>query len=1049
MGLAQTSPPITNPNPPSTLLPPGSTSVALAVQTGSATSCGYSVNVEAQYPAMKPFDQGQGGNSHSALIQGLTSDPSQVNTVYVRCALAPDFALLLQYRAMPLAQSATFPRIANIGGLSNVLAKGVPYAARYDLLTDSGVVPSPVLSQIHKANPNTLILYWVNSVEDWTGTLPESYYLHDVNGSRIQDWPSAYLLNMTNPAAAEYQANSFYRGLVGAGLMFDGCFFDSFYFTESNSITNYLGKVLAVDADGDGKQDDQQALNAAWRAGMLKMMNTWRQLLPSAVALSHLDQDPTPDVAAVLNGDSLLFLATDVMEGHFPFGRLLQRYNDWWALRGNSAVAIVESSPQSQISYGYGAYADWALLPKNIPPGVLTFAQDFYPSMRFPLAVSLMNDGYYVRDLGDQSMGYTNWWYDDYDFNLGLPISPQTLVDTSSSPNLVQNSSFEQDLAGWQLNVFNDGQGSATVALDSNIAAVGASSARVTVASVAAADWHITFEKEALTLKGGTNYQVQFWARSDSSRTITVQVQGGAPNFPLYGLSKPRIAIGLGWSLYTLDFVAPVNATDGRLEFWVGDAAGNFWLDAVQVSEASASVYRRDFTNGIVLLNGTAGAQTISLESGLQRFKGTKAPRYQYIVDDSTASFTSDSSWTTVPLDSGVRIDDWPLNVGANPPFYHCWQSTCHEQEVPGGAAQWNLGIPADGQYMIQAWLPAAPTASAWTKNAVYDVVSNGNVISSASLDQTTAGAGDGWHTIAMGLNLTVGSAPFVRVHNGGSGTLIADAVYITSAALYNDGSAAPQVTLAPFDGILLQRQTPLSVPASRVNSVVNAASYQPAIASGGFVSIVGTGFGNSTRSWAASDFSRNHLPVSLDGVSVTINGQPAYVEYISPTQINAIAPDDDAIGQVQVQVTTPQGPSYSGTVLKQKLSPAFFTYQSGTTSYVAAVHLDGTLVGPSGPSSRPAVPGEMIEIYGTGFGPTNPASLTAQLISQPAPLNLPATVTIGGLNAQVQWAGLVSSGLYQLNVQIPNVGPGDQPLQTSVSGFQGATGVFISIAGN
>lgn len=83
--------------------------------------------------------------------------------------------------------------------------------------------------------------------------------------------------------------------------------------------------------------------------------------------------------------------------------------------------------------------------------------------------------------------------------------------------------------------------------------------------------------------------------------------------------------------------------------------------------------------------------------------------------------------------------------------------------------------------------------------------------------------------------------------------------------------------------------------------------------------------------------------------------------------------------------MTTPQGLGYAGTVVKQKLSPGFFTYQSGTTTYVAAVHLDGTLAGPAGPSSRPAVPGEVIEVYGTGFGPTNPASPASQLVSQRA----------------------------------------------------------------
>jgi uncharacterized protein (TIGR03437 family) len=147
--------------------------------------------------------------------------------------------------------------------------------------------------------------------------------------------------------------------------------------------------------------------------------------------------------------------------------------------------------------------------------------------------------------------------------------------------------------------------------------------------------------------------------------------------------------------------------------------------------------------------------------------------------------------------------------------------------------------------------------------------------------------------------------------------------------------------------------------------------------------------------------------------------------------------------------VTTPQGASYARTVLKQKLSPAFFTYPSGTTSYAVAVHLDGSLVGPAGPSSRPAVPGEIIEIYGTGFGATNPAIPTSQLVSQPAPLSLPATVSIGGVNATVQFAGLVSSGLYQLNVKVPIVAAGDQTVQTTVSGFQSPSGVFLPVGSN
>jgi uncharacterized protein (TIGR03437 family) len=181
----------------------------------------------------------------------------------------------------------------------------------------------------------------------------------------------------------------------------------------------------------------------------------------------------------------------------------------------------------------------------------------------------------------------------------------------------------------------------------------------------------------------------------------------------------------------------------------------------------------------------------------------------------------------------------------------------------------------------------------------------------------------------------------------------------------------------------------------------------------------------------------------------VTINGKRAYVVYISPTQINAIAPDDETIGPVQVVVTTPQGPSYSATVLKQKLSPALFTYQSGTATYAAALHMDGTLVGPAGPSSRPAAAGEVIEIYGTGFGATSPATPTSQLVSQRAALALPASVSVGGVAAQVLWAGLVSPGLYQLNVVVPSLAAGNQTVQANISGFQSALNVFVPVSSN
>jgi uncharacterized protein (TIGR03437 family) len=1029
--------PITNLNPPSTLLAPGSTSVALSFNTMDPTSCRYSVGSAMAYSSMQPIDVGGSATMHGTTVSGLSPDVNVLNSVYIRCLSYPDYLLTLTYRDVA-APAGAFPRVGS-------LFRGYLYAADPNLgpkvqLYEGGFTAA---NTIRSKNPDVIIMPAISAISSsGDESVPDNYYLKDVNGNPIAFEPGSFYLNLTNPQVGEFLAQYAYQLLVEYNFAFDGVFFDNFTTSISYVTTDVYGNPVQIDSNGDGQPDNPATLDAAWKSGIDHMMETFKSLVPYAYTAGHLPPGP-PDAEslATFNGDSINFQVTDVREGTSTFSELWTTYQDWFANGNPNIITMVQSAPPSQLAYGYGLTPLQAMLPETI-----SFAQSFYPNMRFGLGVALMNNGYSTYDFGDIAPP-VDWWYDEYDFNLGYPLGPAAQLDGQAAQNLLANSGFETGLTGWQLNVFADGQAQATAALDSIVTADGNSSARITIESAGTMQWHVDLEQDSIPLTAGANYQVQFWARADSPRTITVFSQGGAPNFPNYGLDA-QISIGTNWSLYTASFVATNTANDGRLEFWVGDVAGNVWLDDVQLSVAPAAVYRRDYSKGVVLLNGVASQQTISLEPGLERFTGTQAPLYQYIVDDSDSGFSSHGPWSVVKYDSGVRHDNGPATSSAelNPPYFHAWELTCHQLGVSAGTAQWSLDIPADGQYTIQVWLPAAPNAGSWTKSAKYHIVSGGNVIASATLDQTTASSGDAWHMIGT-VNLTTAGAPILTISNGGSGLMIADAVYVTSSALYNDGSPAPKVTLGGFDGILLQRQRPVAAPTSQVNSTVNAASFQPAIASAGFVSIIGTGFGTATRGWTSSDLSGSNLPTSLDGLSVTINGKPAYVEYISPTQINAIAPDDDTIGQVTVQVTTPQGTSYTATVLKQKLSPGFFTYRSGITSFVAAVHLDGSLVGPTGPSSRPAVPGEVIEIYGTGFGPTNPATPTSHLVSQAAPLASPATVSVGGVNATVQWAGLVSSGLYQLNVTVPAVATGNQPVQTTVSGFQSPLGVFLPVS--
>jgi uncharacterized protein (TIGR03437 family) len=248
--------------------------------------------------------------------------------------------------------------------------------------------------------------------------------------------------------------------------------------------------------------------------------------------------------------------------------------------------------------------------------------------------------------------------------------------------------------------------------------------------------------------------------------------------------------------------------------------------------------------------------------------------------------------------------------------------------------------------------------------------------------------------------------------------------------------------------GSTLFGQTSAGKPA--ITGVVNSASGAPGIASGSWVSIYGTALSATTRSWQASDFSGTSLPATLDGVSVQIDGKAAAISYISPGMLNVQAPADTAIGSVPVVVTNASGTA-AGRATLQTYSPAFFTFQA---KYASALHnSDGVYVAPAGyfgstALSVPAQPGEALQLYATGLGPTTPAVTAGQTVGSPAPLSdlTQLHVTIGGVPATVQYAGITFPGLYQINVIVPILANGDQPILATIGGVSSPAPVSIPI---
>jgi len=299
--------------------------------------------------------------------------------------------------------------------------------------------------------------------------------------------------------------------------------------------------------------------------------------------------------------------------------------------------------------------------------------------------------------------------------------------------------------------------------------------------------------------------------------------------------------------------------------------------------------------------------------------------------------------------------------------------------------------------------------------------------------------SGSGWLDISPASGVGYGSIRLVaHPENLESGTYRAG---LTVDAGPLAGSRSLPVTLVV---------TATVPPPPTITRVNNAASLLPGTAASTWTAIQGTTLASTTRTWVQSDILANQLPTQLDGVSVNINGRPAYVYYVSPTQVNVLAPDDAGEGTVPVEVVTPQGRSSSATVVMARLSPAFFMLGAEGGKYVAAVHADGTYAGKpnlsAGLVTRPAKPGDVILLFGAGFGPTNPPVPAGQAFLQASPLASSPSVRVGGVQASVSWAGLVSPGLYQLNVIVPDVPDGDLLVEAELEGFRTQSNAYITV---
>jgi uncharacterized protein (TIGR03437 family) len=252
----------------------------------------------------------------------------------------------------------------------------------------------------------------------------------------------------------------------------------------------------------------------------------------------------------------------------------------------------------------------------------------------------------------------------------------------------------------------------------------------------------------------------------------------------------------------------------------------------------------------------------------------------------------------------------------------------------------------------------------------------------------------------------------------------------------YSDNTGSWQIKVA---------YSPLSV-----SNIVGGASFLPGLVPGAWGTVQGVNLAQTTDTW--NNFIVNgQLPTLLDGITVTVAGKPAYIEYINPSQINFIAPNVGP-GPQQVVVQNSYGSNTAFTVTAATYGPSFFGWPNGqivaTRQDFSYAVQNGTF---PGTVTTPAKPGDTIILWGTGFGPTTPAAPEGQ--ATPSGQTYSTTtlplVNVGNVTTTVYGCALAPgfAGLYQLAILIPiSLSSGSYPVTAVIGGAQTPTGQVLVV---
>lgn len=326
---------------------------------------------------------------------------------------------------------------------------------------------------------------------------------------------------------------------------------------------------------------------------------------------------------------------------------------------------------------------NWLLAFADMSPGA-TYSEANTRRVRNGLASAALGDGVFAFGPPTKSLHegpYHEWWFDEYAIDLttaraseelrhtgwlGAPLGDaQQVITLGTTTDAITDPSFESGLdTSWGFNVASPAV--ATVERDSTTRVLGMCSARVRVTQAGLSGWQADlYSRGTLAMQAGVPVSATFWCKASADGLLELAATpSGAEGW---------IVVDTTWRRYQV-VMTPTQTGSAPLELRCGGRAATFWFDDVHFQVGQSSYWRRDFVNGVVLVNPTPTRFALRLEAPFRRLVGA----HETTVNNGTLS----RSHTLEPYDAMFLL----RNLDVTAPSVAV--------TAPTSSTVWTVGMP-------------------------------------------------------------------------------------------------------------------------------------------------------------------------------------------------------------------------------------------------------------------------------------------------------------------------------------------------------------------